>query len=116
MQVEYVKGWGSFKSANEISVTPSEGGDETIIKTKNVIIATGSEPSSVPGLTVDEDKCVITDRSFSRLRSCPLPCSPFTGPLVWRYMSAVTRDCVCTPARPQADSGRFAGSYRPRVQ
>jgi pyruvate/2-oxoglutarate dehydrogenase complex dihydrolipoamide dehydrogenase (E3) component len=55
-KVEYVKGWGSFVSNNEIKVDLIEGG-ETTLKAKNIMIATGSEPSSVPGLTIDEKKC-----------------------------------------------------------
>ena len=57
-KVEYVKGWGSFASNNEVKVDLIEGG-ETTLKAKNIIIATGSVPTSVPGLTIDEDKCAF---------------------------------------------------------
>ena len=60
LQVEYVKGWGSFVNANEVKVDLIDGGGETTMKAKNIMIATGSEPSSVPGLTIDEDKCAPT--------------------------------------------------------
>lgn len=56
-KVKYVKGWGSFVSPTEIKVALSDGGEETI-STKNVMIATGSEPSSIPGLEIDEDRHV----------------------------------------------------------
>lgn len=54
-KVTYVKGWGSFVSPTEVKVALSEGGEE-IISTKNVMIATGSEPSTIPGLEIDEDR------------------------------------------------------------
>lgn len=56
-KIKYVKGWGSFVSPTEVKVALSDGGEETI-STKNVMIATGSEPSSIPGLDIDEDRWV----------------------------------------------------------
>lgn len=56
-KIRYVKGWGSFVSPTEIKVALSDGGEETI-STKNVMIATGSAPSSVPGLEIDEERIV----------------------------------------------------------
>lgn len=50
------QGLGSFASANEVKVALLEGGEQTI-QTKNVIIATGSDVSSVPGLSIDEERC-----------------------------------------------------------
>lgn len=55
-KVTYVKGWGSLAGPNEVKVNLLEGG-EASVKTKNIMIATGSDVSSVPGLTIDEDKC-----------------------------------------------------------
>lgn len=54
-----MKGFGKFKSQNEIEVDLTSGGTETI-KVKNVIIATGSEPSKLPGnvIPIDEKYCV----------------------------------------------------------
>lgn len=54
-QVTYVKGWGSFKSANEVEVALLEGGSETI-PFKNAIIATGSEVTPLPGIEIDEER------------------------------------------------------------
>jgi dihydrolipoamide dehydrogenase len=50
------KGWASFTSANEITVDGPDG--KKNIKAKNFIIATGSEPSGFPGITVDEQSIV----------------------------------------------------------
>jgi dihydrolipoamide dehydrogenase len=54
-KVDYVKGWGAFTSGNEIEVSIA-GGAKEIIKAKNIIIATGSEPSPLPGNTIPIDE------------------------------------------------------------
>ena len=45
-KVTWLKGWGSIPAAGQVKV-----GDE-VHSAKNIIIATGSEPSSLPGVTV----------------------------------------------------------------
>lgn len=54
-QVSYVKGWGSLKSANEVEVSLLDGGKASL-PTKNVLIATGSEVTPLPGVPVDEER------------------------------------------------------------
>ena len=61
---DYVKGWGEIASATEVKV-----GDQTL-KTKNIVIATGSEPASLPGVEVDEERVVT---STGALELHPLP-------------------------------------------
>ena len=55
--VEHVVGTGRLTSANEVEVAP----DGRRIKAKNVLIATGARPRSIPLLPVDGEK-VITSR------------------------------------------------------
>lgn len=57
LQVTWVKGWGSLAGPNEVKVQLSEGGGEATIQTKNILIATGSDSASVPGLEIDEQRC-----------------------------------------------------------
>ena len=45
-------GFGSISSPNEVVVTKDGGGGEERVKTKNILIATGSEPMAFPGLEV----------------------------------------------------------------
>ncbi len=52
-KVTYVKGAGSIKSASEVVVD----GKDTL-KTKKILIATGSDVVALPGVTVDEKKIV----------------------------------------------------------
>ncbi|KAK1280838.1 hypothetical protein QJS04_geneDACA004648 [Acorus gramineus] len=56
-KVTYVKGYGKFVSPSEISVDTPDG-STTVVKGKNVIIATGSDIKSLPGITIDEKKIV----------------------------------------------------------
>ncbi|PHT82244.1 Leghemoglobin reductase [Capsicum annuum] len=56
-KVNYVKGYGKFLSPSEVSVDTIDGGN-TVVKGKNIIIATGSDVKSLPGLTIDEKRIV----------------------------------------------------------
>ncbi|KAL8105504.1 dihydrolipoyl dehydrogenase, mitochondrial [Apium graveolens] len=56
-KVNYVKGYGKFISPSEISVDTIEGGN-TVVKGKHIIIATGSDVKSLPGVTIDEKRIV----------------------------------------------------------
>lgn len=56
-KVTYVKGSGKFLSPSEISVDTIDGGN-TIVKGKNIIIATGSDVKGLPGITIDEKRIV----------------------------------------------------------
>jgi len=53
-KISYFKGTGSFKSLNEISIF--NDGKENTIYTNKTIISTGSEPTSIPGTSFDEEK------------------------------------------------------------
>nr|GMD80687.1 dihydrolipoyl dehydrogenase, mitochondrial [Ipomoea batatas] len=56
-KVNYVKGYGKFLSPSEITVDTIDGG-ETVVKGKNIIIATGSDVKGLPGITIDEERIV----------------------------------------------------------
>lgn len=51
-KVTHLQGFGSIKSANEIVVTKKDNTQETI-RTKNILIATGSEVTPFPGIEVN---------------------------------------------------------------
>ena len=63
-KIDYVKGWGEIVSAREVKV-----GDQ-ILATKNIVIATGSEPASLPGVEVDEER-VVTSTGALELAKVP---------------------------------------------
>lgn len=55
MQVTYVKGWGAFKSENEIEVSLLDGGKQTVSGDK-ILLATGSEVTPLPNIPIDEER------------------------------------------------------------
>ncbi|RKO88163.1 hypothetical protein BDK51DRAFT_35507 [Blyttiomyces helicus] len=60
----YVKGWGKILNNSEVAVTGPDG-TESIIKAKNIVIATGSESSPFPGIEVDEEVIVSSTGALS---------------------------------------------------
>lgn len=55
VQVGYVKGWGKLAGPNEVEVALAEGGTTTL-RAKNIMIATGSEVTPLPGVPIDEER------------------------------------------------------------
>ena len=51
LQVQHIQGHGTITSPNEVTVAKSDGGSE-VVKTKNIMIATGSEVTPFPGIEV----------------------------------------------------------------
>ena len=68
-KVSYFKGIGKFKTKNEIAVIDNNK-NELIIETENVVICTGSEPMSLPGVNFDEENIVSSTGALS-LKSVP---------------------------------------------
>ncbi|CAG8691869.1 2634_t:CDS:2, partial [Dentiscutata erythropus] len=62
--VAYVKGHGRLVSTNEIEVDGLDG-KKISLKSKNIIIATGSEPAPFKGLEVDEKQIVTSTGALS---------------------------------------------------
>ena len=56
-KIEWVKGLGSVKGGGEVTVKLTEGGEQTL-KTKTIVIATGSEVATLPGIEIDEKRVV----------------------------------------------------------
>ena len=67
-KVFYIKGNAKIKSKNEVLVQAKE--KEIIYNTKNIIISTGSLPSSLPGIKFDE-KQIISSTGALSLNSVP---------------------------------------------
>ena len=64
-KVEYVKGWGKITGPNAVEVALADGGARTV-SAKNILIATGSEVTPLPGVPVDEERCGGLGGSGSR--------------------------------------------------
>ena len=63
-KIDWLKGWGSIPEAGKVKV-----GDE-VHEAKNIVIASGSEASSLPGIEIDE-KTVVTSTGALELNKIP---------------------------------------------
>ncbi len=63
-KVDYIQGWGEIVKPGRVKV-----GDD-IHETKNIVIATGSEPATLPGVEIDEER-VVTSTGALALASVP---------------------------------------------
>ena len=68
-KVTHFKGTGSFKSATQVSIIDDKK-KETIIDSDKIIISTGSEPISLPGVKFDE-KVIVSSTGALALSKVP---------------------------------------------
>ena len=68
-KVTYFKGFGSFKSKNEISIK-DEKKNEIFIQSEKIVIATGSVPASLPGINFDE-KIIVSSTGALKFDKVP---------------------------------------------
>ena len=68
-KVTYFKGFGSFKSRNEILIKDNQS-KETSIITEKVVLATGSAPVSIPGIEFDE-KIILSSTGALKIKQVP---------------------------------------------
>ena len=68
-KITVLEGLGSFVDATHVAVTKADGTTETI-EAKNIIIATGSKPSSLPFIKIDKER-IITSTEALKLSEVP---------------------------------------------
>jgi dihydrolipoamide dehydrogenase len=68
-KVEYVKGRGKILGKGRVEVALAAGGTQ-VLETKNIVIATGSEPATLPGIEIDEERVVSNTGALS-LKAVP---------------------------------------------
>ncbi|ASV32477.1 dihydrolipoyl dehydrogenase [Maribacter cobaltidurans] len=68
-KIDVYEGIGSFKDATHVNIKKNDGKTETI-EAKNIIIATGSKPSSLPFIKIDKER-VITSTEALKLKEIP---------------------------------------------
>jgi dihydrolipoamide dehydrogenase len=86
-KVTYVKGEGTITAPGQVSVATLDGGTETI-SAKNIIIATGSEPSTIPGVEIDEQDIVSSTGALS-LKEVPKKLCLIGGGVIGLEMGSV---------------------------
>ncbi|MDH3697998.1 MAG: dihydrolipoyl dehydrogenase [Flavobacteriaceae bacterium] len=68
-KITVYEGIGSFVTANQLEIKKGKGKGETI-EAKNIIIATGSKPSTLPFILIDKER-VITSTEALKLSEIP---------------------------------------------
>ncbi len=58
-KIDWLKGWGEILEPGKVRV------DEEIHSARHIVIATGSEPASLPGVEVDEERVVTSTGALS---------------------------------------------------
>lgn len=83
-KVDWIKGWASIPKAGEVKV-----GDE-VHTAKHIIIASGSEPASIPGaeVTIDE-KVVVTSTGALELNKIPKTMTVVGGGVIGLELGSV---------------------------
>jgi dihydrolipoamide dehydrogenase len=67
--IDVFEGLGSFVDATHVKITKNDGFEETIEGT-NIIIATGSKPSTLPFISLDKER-IITSTEALKLKEVP---------------------------------------------
>jgi len=63
-KVDHIRGKGRIAGQGKVVVTDEEG-QETELSTKNIVIATGSEVTPLPGVEIDEERIVSSTGALS---------------------------------------------------
>jgi dihydrolipoamide dehydrogenase len=63
-KVDWIKGWGRIVGQGKVIVT-LEDGTESEINAKDIVIATGSEPMSLPGISIDNKRILDSTGALS---------------------------------------------------
>lgn len=87
-KIEVFNGHGSFVDANTVAI---KGDKETVqIKGKKIVIATGSKPSNLPGVTIDKER-VITSTEALVLKELPKKLVVIGGGVIGLELTSVFR-------------------------
>lgn len=88
-KITYLKGAGEIVAKGEVKVTDEKGKSETV-KTKNIIIATGSEIVNLPGVEVDGKQIITSDHAI-HLKEVPSKLVVIGGGVIGLELGSVWR-------------------------
>lgn len=86
--VKYYKGAGSFVDEHTVKVAAIEGGEDATVQADNIIIATGSEVTPFPGITIDEERIVSSTGALA-LKEVPKKLAIIGGGIIGLEMGSV---------------------------
>lgn len=87
-KIDVYYGHGSFKDANTVSIKGEK--ETTEIKGKKIVIATGSKPSTLPGVTIDKER-IITSTEALVLKEQPKKLVVIGGGVIGLELASVFR-------------------------
>ena len=67
-KIDWIKGSGRLVGRGQVEITG--GQNQTVTATKQIIVATGSQPRSVPGIEIDKKRIITSDEAIG-LRDVP---------------------------------------------
>jgi len=86
-EITHLKGEGSISANNKVTVT-DHSGKKTSYKTKNIVIGTGSIPTSLPGIKIDE-KIIISSTEALSFKKVPKDLVVIGGGYIGLELSSV---------------------------
>ncbi len=67
-KIDWIKGSGRLAGKGSVEIT--EGDTQTLVARKEIVVATGSQPRSVPGVEIDRKRIITSDEAIG-LREIP---------------------------------------------
>ena len=67
-KIAHLPGHGVITAPDTVEVRPADGGEPRTLKTENILIATGSDVASVPGIAIDETRIVSSTGALALAR------------------------------------------------
>jgi dihydrolipoamide dehydrogenase len=89
-KVDYLIGEGAISGTDEITFKPADGGEARTLKAENIIIATGSDVVSLPGVEIDEER-IVSSTGVLGLASVPQTMVVIGGGYIGLEMGTVWR-------------------------
>ena len=86
-KVQYVKGWGRLAGPGKVAVALADGGEQ-IVEAKNVVLATGSEVTPLPGVPIDEER-IVSSTGALKLAEVPEKMVVIGGGIIGLEMGSV---------------------------
>ena len=63
-KIDRIRGFGKFESTNKLGISDEKGKKIDTIEAKNIIIATGARPKSVPSIQVDNEMIITSTEAM----------------------------------------------------
>lgn len=63
-EVDWIKGWGKLAGSGRVQVTSADG-SQLELQATDIVIATGSEPTPLPGVTIDNQRILDSTGALS---------------------------------------------------